>query len=165
MSERRKYSKTEYFDFLVDLGFNGADRYRELAKTLHNIDYIWFNKMDENRMYDGIEMRKYYLCDELGYMPDDIDEYDDYIFPATPSVLEVIVGFANRLCRDVLNWKIFRLIQIFLGNWGIGERSSTDEIESTIIAWENGELGIFGDNIDLDLDLWSQAAAWMQDFE
>lgn len=163
MSERRKYSKTEYFDFLVDYGFNN-NRYRDLAKVLHNIDYVWENRMDENRMYDGVEIRKYYLCDELGYMPDDIDEYDDYIFPPTPSVLEVLVGFSNRLCRDVLNWEVPKLIKIFLGNWGIDYKSDKDEIKSAIIAWENGELGIFGENINTDLDLWTQATLWMQEF-
>lgn len=163
MGGRRRYSKTEYFEFLLDLGF-GSDKYYNLAKVLHRMDYVWYNRMDENTMYNGVEIRKYYLSDELGYMPDEIDEYDEYIFPSTPSVLEVVVGFANRLCRDVLNWKVSRITKKFLGNWGIGEKSSTDEIESAIIAWENGELGIFGPGIDTNVDLWSQAALWMQDF-
>lgn len=159
---RRRYSKTEYFNFLYDFAFTDK-KYYELAKCLHNIDYIWYNKMDENRMYDGIEIRKYYLSDDLGYMPDDIDEYDDYIFPSNPSVLEVLVGFSNRLCRDILNWKVSKLMKIFLGNWGIDYRSDEEEIKSTVLAWENGDLGIFGEEIDPDLDLWTQAAAWMQD--
>ena len=93
----------------------------------------------------------------------EIDEYDEYIFPSNPSVLEVLVGFSNRLCRDILNWKVSRLIKIFLGNWGIDYRSDEEEIKSTVLAWENGELGIFGEEIDPNLDLWTQAAAWMND--
>ena len=71
---RRRYSKTEYFEFLYDMAFT-SDKYYELAKVLHGMDYIWYNLMDENTMYNGIEIRKYYLCDELGYMPEEIDEY------------------------------------------------------------------------------------------
>ena len=169
MAKRRNYNKTEYFIFLYELGFKN-DKYWDLAKCLHNIDYVWYNRMDENRYYDGIEIRKYYLCDDLGYMPDDIDQYDEEIFGEGVSVLEVWVGFANRLCRDILNWKVCKLVEIFLGNlgidyltdkkWGIGEQ---EKVENIIYRWENGELGIFGDEIDLKKDLWSQAAEWMQD--
>lgn len=169
MAKRRNYNKTEYFIFLYEMGFK-SDKYWELAKCLHNIDYIWHNRMDENRYYDGIEVRKYYLSDELGYMPDDIDEFDEELFGEGVSVLEVWVGFANRLCRDVINWKIFKLIEKFLGNlglnefsdkkWGIGEK---EEVEDIIYGWENGELGIFGEDINPNDDLWTQAAIWMQD--
>jgi len=158
---RRRYSKTEYFEFLYELGFGSNKRYWDVAVELHKIDYAWYNLMDENRMYDGIEIRKYYLSDELGYMPDDIDEYDEYIFPSEPSVLEVLVGFANKLCRDILNWKVSRLPKKFLGNWGINERSTKEEIKDAVLSWENGELGIFGDEVCLDDDLWTQAMAWI----
>lgn len=164
MKERRKYNKTEYFEFLYDLAFGDNRKYWDVAKDLHKLDYIWYNIMDENRMYDGIEIRKYYLSDDLGYMPDEIDEYDDYIFPSNPSVLEVLVGFSNRLCRDVINFKISKLFKIFLGNWGIGYKSNFDEIKSAVLSWENGELGIFGEGISTDLDLWSQATAWIDNF-
>ena len=163
MSERRRYSKREYFEFLFDLGFNGANKYYELAKILHKIDYIWINRMDENTMYNGIEIRKYYLSDELGYMPDEIDEYDDYIFPQTPSVLEVLVGFSNRLCRDVLNWKVSKLIKMFINNLELDWRVTDDHnIYETVDMWMNGELSLFGDLSTTSTDLWSQAAIWIQ---
>lgn len=163
MGGRRRYSKTEYFEFLLDLGFNGADKYYDLAKILHEIDYIWFNRMDENTMYNGIEIRKYYLSDELGYMPDEIDEYDEYIFPSTPSVLEVLVGFSNRLCRDVLNWKVSKLMKMFVENLGLDKNVRNDHnIYETVDMWMNGELSIFGDVSTTSTDLWSQAALWMQ---
>jgi hypothetical protein len=65
----------------------------------------------------------------------------------------------------VLNLKVPKLIKIFLGNWGIDYRSDKEEIEHAVLSWENGELGIFGDDVDTDLDLWSQSAAWMANFE
>ena len=163
MGGRRRYSKTEYFEFLLDLGFNGADKYYDLAKILHEIDYIWYNRMDENTMYNGIEIRKYYLSDELGYMPDEIDEYDEYIFPSTPSVLEVLVGFSNRLCRDVINWKVSKLMKMFIENLGLDKNVRNDHnIYETVDMWMNGELSIFGDVSTTSTDLWSQAALWMQ---
>jgi hypothetical protein len=166
MAKRRNYNKTEYFIFLYELGFK-SDKYWELAKCLHNIDYIWYNKMDENRMYDGIEIRKYYLSDELGYMPDDIDEYDDYIFPPEPSVLEVLVGFSNRLCRDILNWRVDKLMSIWMRNLKLDKLCNKSvvfvgEVEETIEKWMNGDLSIFGDEVRKTTDLWSQAAEWMQ---
>lgn len=163
MGGRRRYSKTEYFEFLLDLGFNGADKYYDLAKILHEIDYIWYNRMDENTMYNGIEIRKYYLSDELGYMPDEIDEYDEYIFPSTPSVLEVLVGFSNRLCRDVLNWKVSKLMKMFIENLGLDKNVRNDHnIYEIVDMWMNGELNLFGDDVPTTTDLWSQAAIWMQ---
>lgn len=160
---RRRYSKTEYFEFLYNFAFTDR-KYYELAKCLHNIDYIWYNKMDENRMYDGIEIRKYYLSDDLGYMPDDIDEYDDYIFPSNPSVLEVLVGFSNRLCRDILNWKVSRLMKEFLENLNLNKKcTDEDYIYETVEMWLNGDISIFGEDVPKSTDLWSQAAIWMQD--
>ena len=174
MGGRRRYSKTEYFEFLLDLGFNGADKYYDLAKILHEIDYIWFNRMDENTMYNGIEIRKYYLSDELGYMPDEIDEYDEYIFPANPSVLEVLVGFSNRLCRDVLNWKVSKLMKMFIENLGLDKFTNNklkdaygrNRVNEIVVEWMYGEISIFGmDYISStkSTDLWSQSALWMQD--
>lgn len=160
---KRRYSKTEYFEFLYDFAFT-SDKYYELAKVLHSMDYIWYNKMDENRMYDGIEIRKYYLSDDLGYMPDDIDEYDEYIFPANPSVLEVLVGFSNRLCRDILNWKVSKLIRIFLENLNLYKKCTDDDyIYETVEMWLNGDISIFGEDVPKSTDLWSQASLWMQD--
>lgn len=164
MGGRRRYSKTEYFEFLLDLGFNGADKYYDLAKILHEIDYIWFNRMDENTMYNGIEIRKYYLSDELGYMPDEIDEYDEYIFPANPSVLEVLVGFSNRLCRDVLNWKVSKLMKMFIENLGLDKnRKNSTDVREIIFEWMEGDISLFGIDVPKSTDLWSQAAVWMQD--
>lgn len=160
MGERRKYTKTEYFEFLFDLGFGGANKYYDLAKELHKLDYIWYNRMDENRMYDGIEIRKYYLSDDLGYMPDDIDEYDEYIFPDTPSILEVWVGFANRLCRDILDWRVDKLVKLWVKELDL---KSDDNLRAIIDDWMDGELNMFGlDKSQNTQDLWSQAAIFMQ---
>ena len=161
MGERRKYTKTEYFEFLYDLGFGSSGKYYDLAKELHKIDYIWYNRMDENRMYDGIEIRKYYLSDDLGYMPDDIDEYDEYIFPDTPSVLEVWVGFANRLCRDILDWRVDKLVKLWVKELDL--RGDKDSVRTIMDDWMNGESNMFGlDESQNTQDLWSQAAIFMQ---
>ena len=73
----RKYTEEDYFNFLYDLAFTSED-YISLAKLLHNMDFEWVLRLDENRADDGIEIRKYYLADKNGYLPDTID-VDDYI--------------------------------------------------------------------------------------
>ncbi len=162
MGKRRNYTKNEYFEFLLDLGF-GSDKYWDLAKELHNLDYIWHDRMDENRMYDGIEIRKYYLSDDLGYMPDEIDEYDEYIFPSSPSVLEVLVGFSNRLCRDILGWEVKKLVKLWMKNLEIYSVNCDREfVRESVREWLNGEICIFGEKSQESTDLWSQAALWMQ---
>jgi len=163
----RIFSEEGYFDFLYDLAFVDDD-YVEIAKVLHDTTFEWVLRMDENRMYDGIEIRKYYLSDEHGYLPKDID-VNDYIFPKYPSVFEVLVGFSNRMRRDLsCEMEIFELIEmflkntkIFLGNWEVAKNK--EKILNSIKKWENGAISIFGlPKGDFEgLDLWSQASLWL----
>ena len=166
---RRFYSEEDYFNFLYDLAFENDD-YFLLAKLLHSIPFEWVLRMDENRVDDGIEIRKYYLADKNGYLPKDID-VDDYIFPKTPSVFEVWVGFSNKICRDMCsNWEIYELINMFLenleikvGNWGIKDKEDfvKKRVEDWMLRKKNHLIfkniwGI-GEN---DADLWTQACHW-----
>ena len=127
--------------------------------------------MDENRIDDGYEIRKYYLADKNGYLPDYID-VDDIIFPERPSVLEVWVGFSNKICRDMSQnleiWGLIRMfcenLGIFVENWGIGEER--ENIVNTVKMWMSGDfnLNIFGELGNFDencADLWSQASLWL----
>ena len=166
----RKYTEEDYFNFLYDLAFTSED-YISLAKLLHNMDFEWVLRLDENRADDGIEIRKYYLADENGYLPDGI-EVDDYIFPDEPSVLEVLVGFSNKICRDMApKMCIPDLINMFVENLDIKyEDWEFPQIPKKIIdkikKWELGEekISIFGKkwgNGEKHPDLWSQASLWL----
>lgn len=162
--KKRLYTEEDYFNFLYNLAFK-KDDYILLAKELHSIEYEWDLRMDENRVDDGYEIRKYYLADKNGYLPDDVD-IDDVIFPERPSVLEVWVGFSNKLCRDSLNgWKITDLIKIYLDNLLLSDQNNSNFNKRNCIylveSWMSGSISMFGEDVDKSTDLWTQSAQWM----
>lgn len=164
--KKRLYTEEGYFNFLYDLAFK-KNNYILLAKELHAITYEWDLRMDENRVDDGYEIRKYYLADKNGYLPDGID-LDDDIFPRWPSVLEVLVGFSNKLCRDSLvGWKISDLFNIYLSNLWLDDMTDRKFDKKKCIylinEWMDGGISMFGDESTKSTDLWSQAAEWMQE--
>jgi hypothetical protein len=170
---KKTFDSEDYFNFLYDMAFD-SDDYVGLARILHDIEYRWIDNMDENRKEDGIDIRKYYLADELGYMPDDIDTYDPYIFKDYVSVFEVFVGFANRLCRDVLDgyevadliYQFCKNLNIYYENWEIGTKEKS--VRMSVKKWENGtdfNKNIWGIGKKAEnLDLWSQAMVWINEF-
>ena len=170
----KKYNKHAYFRFLYVLAFGYESGWEEVLNTLRHIPYVWRDRMDENRKYDGIEIRKYYLSDKLGYMPDGVDVYDEDIFGRDISVLEVLLGFANRLCRDFLvGYTVEEVFCMFLKNLGIlGENGdyivNEEAIEYIIEQWEMGdpEYCIFYvDGLGETGDLWNQAMRWINSLE
>ena len=167
---RRKYDSEDYFNFLYDLGFD-SDDYISLAKYLHGIEYKWNLRMDENRKFDGMEMRKYYLADDLGYLPEDIDIYDEYIFGEFVSILEMLVGFSNRICRDLTSeYRVFEIVMgildrcgILVENWVFEER--IDFVENVVKKWKSGieRCKLFGIEDWEGMDLWTQANIWLDE--
>jgi hypothetical protein len=174
----------DYFNFLYFFALGSKykhDKYlKDICWRLHHIDYYWTLKMDENRMYDGEEMRKYYLADDNGYLSDYDDIYDPDIFPQKITVFEVLVGFSNRLRRDVSRsfpnsknkWGIIgvMLSNIFLVLESKKSGEIGENLESIIDNWmRTGELGvifdksgerhigIFGEIGEKDEDLLTQA--------
>ena len=161
---RRQYDADDYFNFLYDLAFE-SDDYIHLARVLHEISYEWYNRLDENRMWDGMDIRKYYLCDELGYLPEDIDTEDEYIFPKNVSVLEMFVGFSNKLCKTMLSsrWRVSDLVKIYCENLGVLGDCDGDEkfVKNRVKRWLKGGFrgGLFG--MGEMGDLWSEASEWV----
>lgn len=165
---RRKYDAEDYFNFLYDLAFD-SDDYISLARYLHGVDYRWHLRMDENRKFDGIEIRKYYLSDDLGYMPSDIDVDDEYIFPENVSILEMLVGFSNRICRDLTSeYEVCDIVMgildrcgILVENWIFGEKERS--VEKVIKVWISGieKAKLFGIGGFEEMDLWTQANIWL----
>ena len=173
--KHKSFDKEDYFNFLYDMAFENDD-YVGLARILHSIEYRWTIRMDENRVGDGLEIRKYYLSDDLGYMPEDMDVNDPYIFSDFVSVFEVFVGFANRLCRDFLDdYEVFDLIYMFCQNLGIlfenwevdkKERSIRKTVRNFMLREEKCKnIWGFGTKYDdfNDLDLWKQGMRWINE--
>lgn len=164
---RRVYDKEDYFNFLYDLSFDDDDNI-ELAHILHDIPYEWKEPMDENREWDGIEIRKYYLADELGYLPDDIDVYDEYVFPEDVSVLEMFAGFSNRLCRDIISFMSTQdLVKFWLDNLGVlgGRFEDANFIKNIVKRWEKGDNRYYIFKKGEKGDLWLRAFKWLDEQE
>ena len=170
---KREFSREDYFDFLYFLAFKKRG-YRGLAKFLFEYPFKWYLLLDENRVYDGIEIRKYYLCDELGYLPDDIDVDNVEIFTPQISVLEVLVGFANRINRDLIRGKrVADLVWMFVNNLGLVEiwddfeknplHSPYEKGGKILENWMSGiDFGLFDiEKSHLSRPLWEQVMVWI----
>ena len=132
-----------YLDYLYEIGFSD-DVHHKLAEYLFSIPYEWSLNMDENRMWDGIEMRREFeeLCkDDRHY---DIDTCLD---GSACTMLEFFVGFAYRLCRDMFNHDILdmefvpKLIQMWLENLDIWDGLDDHD-------YDEGNEDLIGDKLD-----------------
>ena len=99
----------DYFDYLYSIGFDDDGDHERLARLLFEIPYEWENDRDENRMWDGVEMRREYeeVCK--------IDRSYDIsrcLNGDACTMLEFFVGFAYRLVRDMFNHDIFDMSYI-----------------------------------------------------
>lgn len=168
--------KNDYFEFLYDFGFSD-DEHINLARYLHSICFDWTNKRDENRMYDGLCMRKEFI-EVYDEDPSDIPE-------DSCTMLEFFVGFAWRLERDMIGdadkgdrTKVW--VKSMLDNLDIWKFDDEEfetrggsvylDIDEFITNWvelkysADGNGGIFYiENFDGDLrdvEIWNQASFW-----
>ena len=86
--------KREYFDYLV--GYicdkrHKVNDYLPLLDLLHSIPFVVIIEMDENRVSDGLFLRKRWL--QKINMYDKLNIFED----EKASVLEVLIGIAQRL--------------------------------------------------------------------
>lgn len=85
----------EYKDWLMDrVGFREDRKYSRLMTVLHHCPFVWLIERDQNRMYDGLDLRREFILD----MGISIDE------DCPCSVLEMLIALA------------IRVDQCFLGN-------------------------------------------------
>ncbi len=174
-----------YFDYLYKMGFSD-DTHHKLAEYLFSIPYEWSLNMDENRMWDGIEMR--HMFEEV--CKDDVDyDIDTCLDGGACTMLEFFVGFAYRLCRDMFNHDILdmefvpKLIQMWLNNLDIWDgwndrdydEDNEDSIGDKLDIWielrydYDGRCGgIFVINNPPDdlneTEMWVQASWWYNDY-
>lgn len=91
----------EYFEWLYSLVYDDSFArglsYRKLFEHMYMTEFYWLIDHDENRVYDGLELR-HIFADDYHYSHDDID----YIFSDKPcSVLEVMIGMCMRCERSI----------------------------------------------------------------
>lgn len=99
-----------YFDWMYDKVADRNDStttYNQLLMYLHTIDFVWTIPMDENRAYDGIDLRDRFATD-CGIEAHEIDTY----MPYPCSMLEMMIALAIR-CEEHI-----------MGDDMIGDRTS-----------------------------------------
>jgi hypothetical protein len=177
--------KDRYFEYLVDFG--GLEEHRGLAGYLHTRPFEWTLEMDENRMYDGLAMRREFRCwstgkrFNFGPYQEDLSLYSKLEGNAC-TLLEFFTGFAHRIDRDMLcmddqgedGAKVWlRILLENLGLWRFdGELTDKDKdaIDDYIYRWVNLDYDRFCNgglfpvkNIKKDMrkvDMWVQASWW-----
>ena len=93
--------KSSYFCFLMELiGYenknNPYENFGVLLIFLNSIEYQWDNPMDENRMYDGLNLRYLYSLNSEYDYNDILDALDN---PC--SILEMIIALAYKIEVDI----------------------------------------------------------------
>lgn len=119
----------EYFNWLYDkaCGDRYPDEisYRKLLMQLHNTEFTYLLKKDENRAADGINLRHRFADDYTA-----IDEADSYLTEPC-SVLEMILALAIRCEETIMDDPAYgdRATQWFWGmitNLGLGSMSDNN---------------------------------------
>lgn len=174
--------KSSYFCFLMDLiGYenknNPYENFGVLLIFLNSIEYQWDNPMDENRMYDGLNLRYLYSLDSEYDYNDILDTLD------TPcSILEMLIALSYKIevdiaCNpDYIN-RTGKWFWFMINSLGLGDMTDAQFDENKVIYImqnfisrnynPNGNGGLFtiSDNsIDMrTMDLWYQANTWLNE--
>lgn len=179
-----------YFRYLGD--FVGADtlmdgRYWMLLKTLHSIEFYWFNSpwkvaLDSNRAESGEMLRKKFFYESHHYN----DNYEEFLYKPC-SMLEMMIGLAKQLeglLADIYVWdpdttqywfwamvKNLGLLDCSDDNWSVKKAAKirhavTDMLDRNYD--KNGHGSMFPVNFDDHNDfryiqIWDQAMAWITD--
>lgn len=175
-----------YFDFLYKVGFDDS-YHKELAGYLNSIPYEYLLDRDENRMYDGMDMRREFMDLAKGderwifkFGKSAVDS-DSVIEGGACTMLEFLVGFAYRLTRDMFNdgdLNTSDLVKIMLEGMDIWQYDDSewsvvaeDRVEDALDIFmdreyeydgSNGNIFVIpGCNDDLrEVELWVQASWW-----
>lgn len=128
-----------YRDWIIDSMNVLEEDYRPLLKVLYNIPFHCELSEDENRLADGIEIRKVWLEE---YFPD--PDLDIYWGPA--NILEVLLGVARRIEFQIygrdgyLEWDLARIFWDLIENLGIlgyfGPLNPEEIEEIEQISWD-----------------------------
>lgn len=171
-----------YFQFLMRLINNErpqppARNYGALLNFMYNMEFEYIIPLDENRAYDGLNLR-YLFSTEAPYNYNDIlDALDE---PC--SILEMIIGLAHRIETDITCEPdgIDRTSEWFwqmISSLGLEDMTDSNFDSDKVIDIlrcfldrrysPNGQGGLFTvDNYDgdmRDVEIWYQANIWLNE--
>jgi len=153
-----------YFEWLVSQVELDPELYHGLFQRLHWKEFEWFVHNDDNRLGDGVELRREFWGEGT-------------FIPENPvSVLEVIVGLARRCAWQddgtpegwaaqlIKNLKLYRMTDPITTS----KERRIDEILDTLIGRtyrRNGEGGFFPlrhpDSDQTKVEIWYQMSAYI----
>lgn len=159
---------TDYFEHLCTmarLSLPKHRKYRGLLRHLYSVEFRFIHPMDENRVFDALDLRKeFFRTDNVG---------------ESASVLEVLLAFSRRIETEIMSEdpskdKIERWFWIMLENLGVlksGIYDSEEEIDRILDIWmsrkftKKGHGNIFStskSDTDLrDVEFWWQMQRYM----
>lgn len=105
-----------YFDWLYNLVVyeqtTEKRSFKSLLSYLFDTPFVTFIHLDKNRISDGLELRKIFV-DECGYGSQFIDILNDE--KQYCSVLEIMIGLANRCTTSILDGEDYGIYDMFWG--------------------------------------------------
>lgn len=159
-----------YYIWLIDMiDFNSHEDKSKLLQYLHNKEYVWDIWTDEDRAEDGLALRKRFEK-ETDYM-----DYDPLEKPC--SVLEMLVAFAERIDKDVMDEEYGTPYWFWIMIENLGLKDCTDEdfdaknVNFVLDSWLNNltkndlKSGIFpgksGKKPETPVDQWFCMQKWI----
>lgn len=136
-----------YFNWLCAKVLDvNSPNYIQLMQVLHNNEFVWINRYDENRAADGVELREYFLMETRLTA-------DPQWFDIGCSVLEMLIAFANRAAFETdistRDWFWEFLTNLNLNEYRQVAGKQKEEIEDILhtFLWRtynsSGEGGLF----------------------
>lgn len=170
--------RDEYFDwlcYLIEKGCPFKKKYKKLLRYLFNRDFYWSIPMDENRFYDGLELREEFLDSFVeNVRPVPIEEQELYFPNRNCNLLEMLIALARRGARDIVGddiygneavwfWRMIGNLNLFIMDDYNFDLEMVDRIIDIFLNRKyepDGEGNIFyikGDRRDMrSVDLWCQ---------
>jgi hypothetical protein len=161
----------EYFNWLVSqIEVRSPKTYTQLFEKLHDTEFVWIVPNDDNRVFDGLDLRTEFVDGTHGWKLEEVMRLD-IMTGKGASVLEVLIGLSRRVaftCGGEAPWWAWEL----LGNLGMyrfpdplsrKKAERVDEILEALI-WRtyqrNGKGGFFPLNEPMDdqtkVEIWYQ---------
>lgn len=107
-----------YYNWLIDqIEVHSSRTYHEMFRQLHETEFIWIVPNDDNRVYDGLDLRTEFVDNTHGWPLDEIMNLP-IMTGRGASVLEVLIGLSRRTaftCGGQAPWWAWQLI----GNLGL----------------------------------------------
>lgn len=161
----------KYYEWLISqIEVNSTRTYFGVLEKLHETEFVWIIPNDDNRVYDGLDLRTEFIDNTHGWKLEDIMQLK-IMTGKGASILEVLIGLSRRIAFTAggeAPWWAWQL----MGNLGLYKfpdpltKRKSERLEDILEAliWRtyqrNGEGGFFPLNDPMDdqtkMEIWYQ---------